>query len=128
MPVYTVHAPVAHGADLAVTDKFVFVRDGFHVWAAVAGALDLIDHRQTGIAGTQEITVHGVHVARLLDRLAGGGNALAKHLAAEQLTKTEILAAATEQVFLDLFQAQQRDQIVEYLGHGVSPRAGVTDR
>jgi len=67
-------------------------------------------------------------VARLLDRLAGGGNALAKHLAAEQLAKTEILAAATEQVFLDLFQAQQRDQIVEYLGNGVSPRAGLTGR
>lgn len=45
MPVYTVHAPVAHGADLAVTDKFVFVRDGFHVWAAVAGALWLAWNR-----------------------------------------------------------------------------------
>ena len=72
--------------------------------------------------------MHGVHVARLLDRLAGRRDALAKHLAAEQLTKTEILAAATEQVFLDLFQAQQRDQIVEYLGHGVSPCAGVGNR
>ena len=36
MPVYTVHAPVASGADLAATDKFAFVRDGFHFWAAVA--------------------------------------------------------------------------------------------
>ena len=36
MPVYTVHAPVASGADLAATDKFVFVRDGFHFWAAVS--------------------------------------------------------------------------------------------
>ena len=35
MPVYTVHAPVASGADLAAADKFVFVRDGFHFWAAV---------------------------------------------------------------------------------------------
>ena len=35
MPVYTVHGPVAHDADLAATDKFVFVRDGFHFWAAV---------------------------------------------------------------------------------------------
>ena len=36
MPVYTVHAPVAGGADAAATDRFVFVRDGFHFWAAVA--------------------------------------------------------------------------------------------
>lgn len=45
MPVYTVHAPVANGADLAAADKFVFVRDGFHFWAAVAGVIWLAWHR-----------------------------------------------------------------------------------
>ena len=45
MPVYTVHAPVANGADLAATDKFTFVRDGFHFWAAVFSVLWLIWHR-----------------------------------------------------------------------------------
>jgi hypothetical protein len=45
MPVYTVHAPVANGANLAATDKFVFVRDGFHFWAAVAGVFWLLWHR-----------------------------------------------------------------------------------
>ena len=45
MPVYTVHAPVANGADLAATDKFVFVRDGFHFWAAVAAVIWLLWHR-----------------------------------------------------------------------------------
>lgn len=35
MPVYTVHAPPASGADLRATDKFVFVRDGFHLWAMI---------------------------------------------------------------------------------------------
>ncbi len=35
MPVYTVHAPVNSGADLSATDKFAFVRDGFHFWAAL---------------------------------------------------------------------------------------------
>ena len=45
MPVYTVHAPVANGADLAATDKFTFVRDGFHFWAAVAGVIWLIWNR-----------------------------------------------------------------------------------
>ena len=36
MPVYTVHAPSPSGADLRATDEFVFVRDGFHFWAAVS--------------------------------------------------------------------------------------------
>ena len=45
MPVYTVHAPVANGADLAATDKFTFVRDGFHFWAAVFSVLWLVWHR-----------------------------------------------------------------------------------
>jgi hypothetical protein len=42
MPVYTVHAPSAHAADFSATDKFVFVRDGFHFWAMVLGPLWLI--------------------------------------------------------------------------------------
>jgi Protein of unknown function (DUF2628) len=45
MPVYTVHGPVANGADLAAADKFTFVRDGFHFWAAVATVLWLAWHR-----------------------------------------------------------------------------------
>src|SRR2546430_9015309 len=45
MPVYTVHAPVANGAGLAATDRFVFVRDGFHFWAAVASVIWLLWHR-----------------------------------------------------------------------------------
>src|ERR1700730_9620310 len=42
MPVYTVHAPTANGADLGATDKFVFVRDGFHFWAMLFGPLWLL--------------------------------------------------------------------------------------
>ena len=45
MPVYTVHAPSAHGADLRSTDRFVFVRDGFHFWAMVLGPLWLLWNR-----------------------------------------------------------------------------------
>lgn len=43
MPVYTVHAPSRGGNDTA--DRVVLVRDGFHVWAALAGGLWLIAHR-----------------------------------------------------------------------------------
>jgi hypothetical protein len=45
MPVYTVHAPSLGGADLRATDKFVFVRDGFHVWAMIFGPFWLLWHR-----------------------------------------------------------------------------------
>ncbi|HKH03056.1 MAG TPA: DUF2628 domain-containing protein [Bradyrhizobium sp.] len=45
MPVYTVHAPVVSGADLASADRFVFVRDGFHFWAALLGVVWLAWHR-----------------------------------------------------------------------------------
>jgi len=45
MPVYTVHAPTANNADIAATDRFAFVRDGFHVWAALFGVVWLAWHR-----------------------------------------------------------------------------------
>jgi hypothetical protein len=45
MPVYTVHAPLTAGVDLRATDRFVFVRDGFHFWAAVLGVIWLGWHR-----------------------------------------------------------------------------------
>jgi hypothetical protein len=45
MPVYTVHAPATSDTDLRATDRFVFVRDGFHVWAALVGVLWLAWHR-----------------------------------------------------------------------------------
>lgn len=44
MPVYTVHAPLGSGVDVE-TDRFVFVRDGFHLWAAVLGVIWLAWHR-----------------------------------------------------------------------------------
>jgi hypothetical protein len=45
MPVYTVHAPVTNNADFRATDRFTFVRDSFHVWAALFGVVWLAWHR-----------------------------------------------------------------------------------
>jgi hypothetical protein len=45
MPVYTVHAPVISNVDFRATDRFAFVRDGFHVWAAIFGVVWLAWHR-----------------------------------------------------------------------------------
>ena len=45
MPVYTVHAPAANNLDFRATDRFTFVRDGFHVWAAILGVVWLAWNR-----------------------------------------------------------------------------------
>jgi hypothetical protein len=45
MPVYTVHAPAATEANIAATDRFTFVRDGFHFWAMLLGPIWLLWHR-----------------------------------------------------------------------------------
>ena len=45
MPVYTVHAPVANGDGVRATDRFAFVRDGFHFWAALLAPIWLAWHR-----------------------------------------------------------------------------------
>src|SRR3954467_4292185 len=45
MPVYTVHGPIKNGTDIAAADRFAFVRDGFHFWAALLGPLWLAWHR-----------------------------------------------------------------------------------
>jgi hypothetical protein len=44
MPVFTVHGPGANG-NVRPTDRFVFVRDGFHFWAMVFGPLWLVWNR-----------------------------------------------------------------------------------
>ena len=44
MPVYTVHAPVMSDMGVRAADRFAFVRDGFHFWAALLGPVWLLWH------------------------------------------------------------------------------------
>lgn len=44
MPVYTVHAPVMSDTGVRAADRFAFVRDGFHIWAALLGPIWLLWH------------------------------------------------------------------------------------
>ena len=74
MPVYTVHAPRADGADLRATDQFVFVRDGFHFWAALLAPIWLIWHRLWLALIGWIIVVVGLELALL--RLGAGSAAL----------------------------------------------------
>jgi len=71
MPVYTVHAPRdANLSAVDAADRFVFVRDGFHVWAFLAGLLWLIWHRlwwallgYIAISVVGEIVLSALHVS-----------------------------------------------------------------
>ncbi len=80
MPIYTVHAPIAASTDVRATDRFIFVRDGFHFWAFVLGFVWLAWHRlwlallgwvvavvvidgSLTLLGAGGITIFGVNVA-----------------------------------------------------------------
>lgn len=45
MPTFTVHAPPLKPGETAAPERFVFVRDGFHVWAFVLAPFWLLAHR-----------------------------------------------------------------------------------
>jgi Protein of unknown function (DUF2628) len=74
MPVYTVHAPTADNADITAADRFAFVRDGFHFWAALFGPLWLVWHRLWLALIGWIIVMIGIDVG--MARLGGGGTAI----------------------------------------------------
>ena len=82
MPVYTVHAPTADGADLRATDRFAFVRDGFHVWAALLGVVWLAWHRLWLALIGWIVLMAVVDVAMVRLRVGGGTILLADILLA----------------------------------------------
>jgi len=82
MPVYTVHAPTADGADLRATDRFTFVRDGFHVWAALLGVVWLAWHRLWLALIGWIVLMAAVDVAMVRLRIGGGTILLADILLA----------------------------------------------
>ena len=82
MPVYTVHAPTADGADLRATDRFTFVRDGFHVWAALLGVVWLAWHRLWLALIGWIVLMAVVDVAMVRLRVGGGTILLADILLA----------------------------------------------
>jgi hypothetical protein len=74
MPAYTVHAPIANNAGIAATDRFAFVRDGFHFWAAVFGPVWLVWHRLWLALIGWIIIVIAIDVG--MARLGAGGTAI----------------------------------------------------
>jgi hypothetical protein len=75
MPVYTVHAPASDPQASVATDGFVFVRDGFHVWAFIAGVFWLAYYRLwLALAGCLGLIIAAIVALVLLH--AGGGTSL----------------------------------------------------
>jgi hypothetical protein len=68
---------------------------------AVAVAVDLVDDRHLGIAGTNEIAVQRVDRASLVDGSERGHQGLADHLATKHPLPADLRAAAAEQIDLD---------------------------
>ena len=74
MPVYTVHAPVLTDTGIRAADRFAFVRDGFHFWAALLGPIWLLWHGLwLALIGWIVVTVA---VGFGLSALGVGGNAM----------------------------------------------------
>jgi hypothetical protein len=129
MPVYTVHAPVSHNADIAATDRFAFVRDGFHVWALLAAPLWLACHRLwlaligwIVVVVVMDAAITALHAGRMMIFLANVLLALLMGLEAASLRRwtlsrrnwrqLEIVVADDEEQaerrFFDRWTAKQR--------------------
>ncbi len=87
---------------------------------SIAGAIDLVEDGRARVAGPQEVGVERVGAA-LVDGAAGGHQRLPQHLATEHALRPLLGAAAAEDVHLELFEVEERDQGVQRLRHGDSP-------
>jgi hypothetical protein len=94
--------------------------------AAVAEALDLVQHRDPGVARPEEIAVQRVDVAAVVDRPGRGHEGLPRHLAAEDALAVLVGRHAPEDVHLDRLEVEQLDEGVDgVLGHARNVAAGL---
>ncbi|MGY4354676.1 hypothetical protein ACVW0J_001169 [Bradyrhizobium sp. i1.7.7] len=82
---------------------------------AVAQALDLVDDRDLRIARQDEIAMQRMRQPAL-DRAAGRNHRLPDHLAAEHPLPARLRAVAAEQIHLELFEVENRDQVDQAFG------------
>jgi len=95
--------------------------------AAVAGAVDLVDHRDRRVAGMDEIGVQRV-AGHALDRLVGRAQRLRDDVAAvdADVVLVGLGDLAAEQVHLQALDVEQVDQLLHQLGagNGLGARVG----
>src|SRR5262249_4880179 len=88
---------------------------------AVADAVDLVDDRDLRIARAEEVRVQRVD-GPVLHRAAGRDERLARHLAAEDADAHVLRAPAAKEIHLELFQVEDREQLVEHALHAARSR------
>src|SRR5581483_11131808 len=84
---------------------------------AVADAVDVVDDRNFRIARQQEIGVHGMRRPAGIDGAHGGDQRLADDLAAEHALPARLRRAAAEQVEIEFFEIEDRQQVFDSGGH-----------
>jgi hypothetical protein len=63
MSVYTVHEPPLHNGAAPAAERFVFVRDGFSLWAFLFGWLWMLRHRMWLVLAGYIVIVAGLETA-----------------------------------------------------------------
>ena len=84
---------------------------------AVAQPLDLVDDRNLGVAGQDEVAMQRMRQPPF-DGAARRHHGLSDHLAAEHPLPTRLRAAAAKQVHLDRLQIENGNQVNQAFGHG----------
>src|SRR5262249_8909166 len=82
----------------------------------VAQALDLVDDRNLGIAGKDEVAMQRVRQPAL-DRATRRDHRLTDHLASEYALPARLRTVAAEQVHLDGLEVENGDQVDQAFGH-----------
>ncbi len=122
---------VGHG-ELVRESIFVYVERGRHVEdrapvldrdhpaggerPAVADAVDLVEDRNARVPWPEEVGVQRVRPSRV-DRAAGRGQRLSRHLPAEDALAVLVRTHPAEDVHFDRFEIEQVDEEVEIEAH-----------
>src|SRR6185436_13916050 len=83
---------------------------------AVAQPFDLVDDRDLRIAGQDEIAMDRMRQPAF-DGAAGRDHGLPDHLTAEHPLPARLRAVAAEQVYLELFEIEDGNEVDEAFGH-----------
>ena len=83
--------------------------------AAVAAAIDAVDDGLGEVAAPQEVRVHRMHDAAVVDRGMRGHQCLAQHLPAEHLRAARVAALAAKQVDLETLELELLLEVGELL-------------
>ena len=93
---------------------------------AVPHAIHVVDDRDLGVAGQQEVSVHGMRRAARIDRAHGGDQRLPDHLTAEHALPADLRTAAAKQVHFQRLEIEEVEEILDGGCH--ETRAFVADR